>query len=502
MPNVKLPDGRIVKFPDTMSKQEIQSAITRDIMPQLAVQQAKRQAPALTPAPDYTPPQGDYDFSAMEMMRNIPSSTWEGLKGMGQAIAHPIQTAKGMGALMAGTGANIAEMLDPKAAEILRQESPEWAARESMAEQAGGMLKERYGGLQEIQRTAETDPFGTLMDVVGLATLGGGGLGMAGQLPKVGKLGAAQRAAKAGQAVSRAAQAVEPINLARNILKAPAKAIGAVARAKEMPQTMMQNVLKPTTTVKKNVMASRVQTMIDEKLPPTEAGLDKLQSKIWELQTQVDDIIDTAATADKRTVNTEQIVSVLDDLKKDYKGFPKERKMIDARKAEILDDFGPTMPIDEAQKLKKNIYKLNKASYDKALRVETRADIPKTASDKAVARAIMQEIEKLYPEVGKLNRRTGALLDLEKDLTRAVTRIGNRNIIDLPSLLTGTLGGQIGGAKGAMVFGTLRGLFGHPRIQAKLAHVLNEAGTSPLARQQLTQALFQTGRIDREKENE
>ena len=72
---------------------------------------------------------------------------------------------------------------------------------------------------------------------------------------------------------------------------------------------------------------------------------------------------------------------------------------------------------------------------------------PKTSARKAVENVSL-------PEVGRLNREFGKLLDLQQPLQRSANRIGNRNLLSLPQVI-GASAGSAGGVPGGSIgFGT------------------------------------------------
>jgi hypothetical protein len=132
--------------------------------------------------------------------RNVPRSAGRLLGGLAQAVTSPIQTVKGLGRLAVG-GAQLAV---PRSA---RLEGPQ-----QDIEALGQMLQERYGGWEEVKRTAYEDPVGFAADAAGLLTGAGGaarlgarGAQLAGATRTAGALGAT------GRALTATAGVVDPV---------------------------------------------------------------------------------------------------------------------------------------------------------------------------------------------------------------------------------------------------------------------------------------------------
>jgi hypothetical protein len=108
--------------------------------------------------------QGDNPLEAgLKATVNLPSSAYNFGKGIVKAVANPIDTLKAVGSTALGAAQKL---------------TPGIQAQEENFDQFAAFLKERYGSLDNLQRTATNDPFGLGTDIVGLLT---GGLGLAGK---------------------------------------------------------------------------------------------------------------------------------------------------------------------------------------------------------------------------------------------------------------------------------------------------------------------------------
>ncbi len=100
---------------------------------------------------------------------NVPSSALNLGKGLFSAVTNPIDTAKSLGATVAGG---------------IQKLKPGRQAQEENFDAFTGFLKERYGSLENLQKTATEDPFGFGSEVLSLVT---GGAALAGKSAQVSK---------------------------------------------------------------------------------------------------------------------------------------------------------------------------------------------------------------------------------------------------------------------------------------------------------------------------
>jgi len=167
MPIVKTPDGKVIKFPDNMSEQEIISVLDKQ-------------------SGSGTVTKKESGFVG-EMIGNVPGSAIEFGKSMVTPILHPIETATGLKDLSLG---------------LLESLWPGEQGHEKYADAMVDFFKERYGGINEIKETVKKDPVGVLADVSSLLS----GLGGASRLA-FGKGATLTKALRTGAAVT------EPTNI-------------------------------------------------------------------------------------------------------------------------------------------------------------------------------------------------------------------------------------------------------------------------------------------------
>lgn len=148
----------------------------------------------------------------------------------------------------------------------------------------------RYGGLENLKKTAYEDPVGMLADFATLFTVAGPmarGVQTAAQAARLGKT--ASVAGRIGEAATRTARMVDPVQLATG---AAGKSLRGTARLID-PKKIYRSALKPAGTTPRSLRAAElaVEGGLEEGIPLTMKGLGKTQDIIEDLQSKIDAII-------------------------------------------------------------------------------------------------------------------------------------------------------------------------------------------------------------------
>jgi len=150
---------------------------------------------------------------ATEAVSNIPKSVAGLAKGIGETLAHPVDTAKSLGKMVVGAGESLTEKavgaFNPELVKFNEQINPP-SERQKAAESAGNYYKSRYGSEEGFKRALADDPAGVAAD---MASVLYGGAGVA---SKAGL-------AKTATALTKAGSAVDPLT---NVLRAGKGAVG------------------------------------------------------------------------------------------------------------------------------------------------------------------------------------------------------------------------------------------------------------------------------------
>lgn len=137
-------------------------------------------------------------------IKNVGSSTVNLAKGVGNAVIHPITTARAVGDLPVG---------------LVEKAIPGQQGSEKTLDALLQLYKQRYGGVQNVQDTAYNDPAGLAADAAALLSGGGGALSKVGEVSKAGNI------ARAGEIAANIGNKVDPLQA---LLKGTGKvAVGA-----------------------------------------------------------------------------------------------------------------------------------------------------------------------------------------------------------------------------------------------------------------------------------
>lgn len=451
-------------------------------------------------------------FSAGNMVGNIPSSAKQFAGDLVQPFIHPIETAKGVANLTSGVVDKLSEKLAGNLPEGISTkinklnnwlvdkgvpltrlpESPDEIKFDDTiyADSMGDFIASRYGSMDNLKKTVETDPVGALADLSMVFTLGGSA---AARVPGM--------AGKAGAMTRKVGMAIEPLNVAKTTGRAVARTAGKLI-PESLPMKMYESSAKFSTTLPKAKRAEMTKTALEYGIPPTSKGVEKASMIINELNTKIDDLIN-AADAQGKSIPKSAIYRNLKEVRrkvggakieggKDLRQVNRVAKMFDEHMKAIGKDF---LTPSELQAFKKDAYELIYTDA-KNLRSKTAVD----EARKAMARAAKESIEK-FADVKELNRQEGRLLELRDPLVRSSGRIENRNIMGISAPINIGAGAAAGGAGGAAA-GTIMSILEHPKAKARLAIALEnlrKAGLEGLLDQNMMstltqQGLFQAGR--------
>src|SRR3990167_5598809 len=333
------------------------------------------------------------------------------------------------------------------------------------------VYKNKYGSLENLKKTIETKPAEFLMDLTAAAGGGGAALKQTGKLTGVKALETAGKATteagvqmgtapykatiKAGEGVERKATKLIP--------KETTPIVGALspermyASATKMPLSKKWVKTLPGEEVSRRRIA--IKTGLEEGTVPTERGWHEVQKKIHEVNENISGVIKTKKGD---VVSTQEVFKPLDKLKDDYDLIPggTYADEIDLLKTNTLAKYGESIPVEVAQRLKQQLYRVNSKHYGelKGITVE---------SQKNLARGLKEELAKQYPELASLNARESSLLKLNEGLEKAIGRIANRDIVDL--------GTTVAAAGGGGFWGAMKFIVDNPYVKARLAIALYKA---------------------------
>lgn len=210
-------------------------------------------APRVTPTKQPTPKSSSWKTApkvkaerswldtAGEAVQNIPSSGAEFVKGIAEAVTSPIETAGSLLDLAAGS-LNRA-MPAPVRNFINRLDTDPASTKRAVqtAQQVGGFYKQRYGSEEALKRSIAKDPVGVVADLSTLLSGGAGVVRAGGKAVAKVAPSVAPKATRVANAMTRAAEATNPLN----VLTVPAT---KVAKAIERAPVKAQKFTSPKQT--------------------------------------------------------------------------------------------------------------------------------------------------------------------------------------------------------------------------------------------------------------
>lgn len=375
----------------------------------------------------------------------------EGKKGIGGFLTGALKGAGSTLNTISGLGQKALNVINPMHDEPIAQINKERLAPHGMTEKFG------FGAEQVAEFFI---PAGAVAKVGKVAEAGIGGLNLASQVGRAGGIAesALKLGAKVGLGASEAAGITalqggdkSDIKLAAGLgagLSVVAKGIESVLN--KVPQTAWSSILKRTPTEAAKNPALPKQAAQAGLTGLTRQGIaNKAQEAIQSIEVTLDDLLSKSGAK----INQGKIVGYLSDLRHSYAAIPGEQssvKVID----NIIDDLysgfktGKSMSAVEANQLKRDIYSVIAKSYGKGA-----FEIPaKVEAQKAIARALKTEIEKVIPEAKTLNQRQAVYIQIKKALDKTIARTEGKGIagtgVGLYDLLTLGVGTGAGAATG------------------------------------------------------
>lgn len=272
-----------------------------------------------------------------------------------------------------------------------------------------------------------------------------------------------------------------------------AKGANSAVKAAGVPERLYESALKPGTTIPLAEREAMVKTGLQQGLPVSKGGMDKLGDLVNDLNNKIKAQI---AQDPSRPVNTVPALRNLDSVRGKFANQVTPQPDM-AEIAQVESNFlnnpkvqpqgaGPSpgsLPASEAQAMKSGTYQaLGSKAYGevKGAAIE---------SQKALARGLKEEIANQFPEINDLNARESQLLDLGPVLERAVSRAGNHQLISLGTPIAATSGGVLfGSAKLGAAIGAMKMVLDNPMVKSHLAIALSKGANIPFS-----QALARVG---------
>lgn len=326
---------------------------------------------------------------------------------------------------------------------------------------------------------------------------------------------------EAGRMAPAVVKAAAPV--LNRILPAVGNVAGRAALLGRTPEEAYQGALKPSTTLSPAERAGIVQTGLQNEIPVSPAGVEKLSNLVQDLN---DKIKDTVASDPNRPIDPNAVAARADAIKPKFSNqvnAQPDLNAIEASKQQFLEEQGakpgtpaipprplgvldargnpvmsqgtpatppqpaPAMGVADAQAMKQGTYRVLAGKYGEQGSATVEAQ-------KALARGLKEEIAAQFPEINGLNAAESKLLDLQPVLERAVNRISNRQGVGIGTPIVGTAAtAMTGSAPAGIVASVMKSVLDNPNVTSRLAIAVSKAQKiSPAAAMSKVQAYSST----------
>jgi hypothetical protein len=279
-------------------------------------------------------------------------------------------------------------------------------------------------------------------------------------------------------------------------------------------EKLYQSALKPSTTNTPAEVSTLVKTGLDNEIPISKAGADKLGTLIDDLNTKIKAKIKAGSDAGI-TIDPNKVAERVDPLKQRYTDqvnpeadlkaidaskeeflrrqgatpasagkAPKPTGVLDAKGNPLMDQGTPGKPAEPAQPMSAmKAQQIKQGTYAQLRKKYGEISTAANESQKALARGIREELDEQFPEVKSLNAQDSKAIGLEPEIFKAVNRIGNRNWLSIGAKITGIAAGTaVGGEAGfgaATSAAILHEVISNPMVQSRIAIAISKAAKIP-----------------------
>lgn len=314
----------------------------------------------------------------------------------------------------------------------------------------------------------------------------------------------------AGQLVGGAALGEGAGAVAAPVADVLAKGAGRAVLLGKTPAEAYESALKPSTTLSQPERSAIVQTGLDNKIPISKPGLEKLGDRIDELNQKIANQIasdpnrpidpnavatraDLARAKFAKQVNAQPDLNAIESSRQQFlseQGAKPGTPAIPPSPTGVLDAQGnpimragvpaqpptpaPSMGVANAQAMKQGTYSVLRGKYGEQGSAAVEAQ-------KALARGLKEEIAVQFPEIDNLNTTESRLLDLQPVLERAVNRISNHQLIGIGTPVAGAAADAVAGPGVGRVAMVLKAVLDNPNVKSRLAISLSKGARIPYA---------------------
>jgi hypothetical protein len=244
--------------------------------------------------------------------------------------------------------------------------------------------------------------------------------------------------------------------------------------AQDTAERLYQSALKPSTTLAPSKVQAAIQAGLENKIPVSDAGAEKIASLVDDLN---DKIKATIATDPTRPINKFQVASRLGDTAQRFSNQVNPDADLEAignAGNEFLRTQPGEIPAEDAQALKTGTYQQLKGKSFGELKSAT------IEAQKSLARGLKEELNTAFPELQNLNAQETQLFGLEPLIEKALQRGGNTQLIGIGTPVVGAAARvATGSGSAAFAAGVLKHVVDNPLVKSRLAIALSHSGIAP-----------------------
>lgn len=271
------------------------------------------------------------------------------------------------------------------------------------------------------------------------------------------------------------------------------RVVGRAALLGKTPEGAYESALKPSTVLSPEERAAAVKTGLDQGIPVSKAGVQKLGDLIDDFNQKIastiqsdptrpidPNAVSTRANAARvkfaKQVNAQPDLNTIEASKQQFLDEQGQKPAVPAQSTGILDAQGnpimrpakpatpaPDMNASDAQAMKQGTYRVLAGKYGEQGSASVEAQ-------KALARGLKEEIATQFPEIGAMNAAESKLLDLQPFLERAVNRISNHQAIGIGTPVAGVAAEAMTGSPGiGRVAMVMKGVLDNSSVKSRLA---------------------------------
>ncbi len=237
------------------------------------------------------------------------------------------------------------------------------------------------------------------------------------------------------------------------------------------PETLWSSILKRTPAVAAKDPELAAQAAKTGLVGATRQSLsDKAGAAIQQIEVALDDAVKGA----KGKISTDTIAGYAKGIRDMYKRIPGEEASVTAIN-NVLEDITkkPSISVQDAQQLKKDIYQHISSSYGRGtLQISATTD-----AQKAVARGLKTEIQKIIPGIKDLNAQHAIYSNIQDAIDKTIARQEGKGImgsgVGLHDLLLSGIGEAAGGPLTAIALPAIKRAAESPAVLSGTSKIIS-----------------------------